>query len=91
MGNNTNISQKEQYSSKPTPEIKRANNRKIGCIQTEKLICNTCQISNIKQTSRNLKSRSQEHTRYIKTTDPIQPTHYIALTADMNMAASMTR
>ena len=35
MGNNTNSSQKQQFSTKTTAETKRANNRKIGCTQTE--------------------------------------------------------
>jgi len=35
-----------------------------------KLTCNTCQRSYIGQTSHNLKSRFQEHTRYIKNNEP---------------------
>ena len=33
-------------------------------------ICNTCQNSYAEQTSRNLKSRSLEHTHYIRNNDP---------------------
>jgi hypothetical protein len=34
------------------------------------LICNTCQRSYIGQSRRNLKSRFQEHARYVKNNDP---------------------
>ena len=35
-----------------------------------KLTCNTCKLSYIRQTSRNLQQRYQEHIRYIKQNDP---------------------
>ena len=36
-----------------------------------KLTCNTCKLSHVIQTSRNLKQRYQEHIRYIKQNDPL--------------------
>jgi hypothetical protein len=38
-----------------------------------KITCNTCHKAYVGQTSRNLKSRYQEHTRYIKNNDPRSP------------------
>jgi inhibitor of KinA sporulation pathway (predicted exonuclease) len=35
-----------------------------------KITCNTCHKAYVGQTSRNLKSRYQEHIRYIKKNDP---------------------
>jgi predicted GIY-YIG superfamily endonuclease len=35
-----------------------------------KIMCNTCHKAYVGQTSRNLKSRYQEHTRHIKNNDP---------------------
>ena len=53
--------------TKPTIAVHTLDHEKSGVYQ---LTCNTCKSSYIGQTKRNLKSRFQEHTRYIKNNDP---------------------
>jgi hypothetical protein len=53
--------------TKPTIIEQTPDHEKSGVYQ---LTCNTCQSSYVGQTRRNLKSRFQEHTRYIKNNDP---------------------
>ena len=43
-----------------------------------KITCNTCRKAYVGQTSRNLKSGYQEHTRYIKNNDPRSPSLTVA-------------
>jgi len=54
--------------TKPIPTDQTLEHEKIGVY---KFSCKTCQHSYIGQTSRNLKSRFREHTRYIKNDDPL--------------------
>ena len=53
--------------TKPTRTDQTLEHEKSGVY---KLSCKTCQKSYIGQTSRNLKSRFREHTRYTKNNDP---------------------
>jgi hypothetical protein len=56
-----------QQLTKPMPADQILQHEKSGVY---KLSCKTCHRSYIGQTSRNLKSRFREHTRYIKNNDP---------------------
>jgi hypothetical protein len=53
--------------TKSTPKKHKHEHEKSGVY---KLICNTCKLAYIEQTSRNLKLRYQEHTQYIRHNNP---------------------
>jgi hypothetical protein len=53
--------------TKPAPDHNTLPHNKSGIYS---LTCKTCNLSYVGQTSRNLKTRFQEHIRYIKTNNP---------------------
>ena len=56
-----------QHLMQTTPRTQTSDYEKCGVY---KIICNTCKKAYVGQTSRDLKSRFWEHTRYIKNNDP---------------------
>jgi len=56
-----------QQLKQTTPQNHTSDYEKSGIY---KIICNTCHKDYVGQTSRDLKSRFREHTRYIKNNDP---------------------
>jgi len=72
---------------KPTAPTRLQERKKSGIY---KITCKTCRKVYVGQTSRNLKSRFQEHIRYTKTMTLARHMHYAYFTADMNMVTLMT-